>query len=165
MRQYIRDITSRSFTPWQVLKALFISFYNTATRRTGGQEFGAVPGKDSKTPVISLNLQTGELVEVRSGEEIAATIDPAGKNRGLRIDYEMLRHVGRQFRVLRRIDRMILETTGKMREIKNTVLLDNGACEGLCRRGCARGSHPMWREAWLKRVADGQANQFEKGIS
>lgn len=152
--QYIRDVTSRSFTPWQVLKALCIHLYNTLMRRTGGSEFGAAIGKEVRTPSITLGLEQGELVEVRRKAEIVATIDSAGKNRGLSIDYEMLRHEGKRFRVLRRVDRIILETTGKMREIKNTVLLDNGACEGLCRRACARNSHPMWREAWLKRVEE-----------
>jgi hypothetical protein len=47
---------------------------------------------------------------------------------------------------------MILEDSGKMRKIENTVLLQGSACEGLAFRGCARHSHPMWREAWLERV-------------
>ena len=152
LSQYARDISSRSFTPWQVIKAIFINFFNMTMRYAGGEEFGAAVGKEIKTPVVDFNLKQGDLVEVKSKTEIQKTIDSAGKNRGLRIDYEMLRHAGKKFRVLRRVDRIILETTGKMREIKNTVLLDNGGCEGLCRRACARTSHPMWREAWLKRV-------------
>jgi hypothetical protein len=155
--QYVRDIASRSFTPWQVLKAIFINFYNMAMRYRGGEEFGAAVGKEIKTPVVDLNLKRGDLVEVKSRKEIEETLDTAGKNRGLRIDYEMLRHAGKRFQVLRRVDRIILETTGQMRGIKNTVLLDNGGCEGLCRRACARTSHPMWREAWLKPV-DEQPN-------
>ena len=150
--QYLRDISSRSFTPLQVCKAIFINLYNKIMRVAGGSEFGAAIGKEGKTPSISLDLQVGELVQVKSKEEILETIDAGGKNRGLWIDYEMIRHAGERFRVLRRVDRIILETTGKMREIKNTVLLENAACEGLCRRACARSTHPMWREAWLKRV-------------
>jgi hypothetical protein len=111
-------------------------------------------GKHGKTPAIALNLQRGELVEVRSRKEIVATIDPAGKNRGLRIDYEMLRHTGKRFRVLRRVDRIILEVDGKEREIQHTVLLEGTECEGLCRRGCSRSSYPMWREAWLRRIPE-----------
>lgn len=151
-RIYIRDVTSRSFTPWQIVKAILIRAYNKLINRTGRHEFGAAIGHEPRTPEISLDLKQGELVEVRSKAEIIATIDHEGKNRGLRIDYEMLRHAGKRFRVLRRADRIILETTGKMREIKNTVILENCACEGLCRSACARNSHPMWREAWLKRV-------------
>jgi len=150
--QYVRDIRSRSFTPWQVFKAIAINSYNMITRRTGGHEFGSIVGIQGKTPTMTLGLQRGEMVQIKSKEEIRATLDANAKNRGLQIDYELLRHAGKQFRVLRRVNRIILETTGKMKEIRNTVLLDNGGCEGLCRRACARTSHPMWREAWLKRV-------------
>ena len=47
---------------------------------------------------------------------------------------------------------MILEDSGKMRAINNTVLLRGTECSGLCFGGCARGGYPMWREAWLARV-------------
>ncbi len=152
LKQYVRDVVSGNFTTLQVLRALFISTYNRISRVMGGREYGAATGDNSRTPVISLNLQPGEFVEIRSRDEISATIDKYGKNRGLFIDYEMLRHAGKQFRVLKRVDNIILETTGKMRNIENTVLLEGTACEGLCRRACARNSYPMWREAWLKRV-------------
>ena len=162
MGQYVRDVTSGSFTLWQVTKAVFISLFNAILRRAGGGEFGDAAGKEIKTPAISLHLQQGDIVQVKTRKEIEATIDVEGKNRGLRIDYEMLRHAGKQFRVLRRVDRIILETNGKMRPIQNTVLLNNAACEGLCRRACARGSHPMWREAWLKRVAKSEDHENKR---
>ena len=162
-RQYFRDIKSRTFSPWDVLRAFFFSLYNKVMRYAGQSEFGATVGKESRTPIVSLDLQRGELVEVKDKHEIGMTLDTSGKNRGLSIDYEMLRHTGKRFRVLRRVDRIILETTGKMREIKNTVILDRAPCEGLCRRACARNSYPMWREAWLKRVEE-PAGQVEKQL-
>ncbi len=152
--QYVRDVTSGNFGALHVLRALFIVVWNRISRVLGRREFGVVVGTQSRTPVVSLGLQPGELVEVRSRDEIAATVDGWSRNRGLVIDYEMLRHAGRRFRVFKRVDRMILETTGKMRGIQNTVLLEGTACEGLCRRACARNTHPMWREAWLKRVEE-----------
>lgn len=158
LRQYVRDVTSGNFTVFHVLRSLLIVVYNKISRLTGWQDFGTVLGASQKTPVVVLNLQPEELVEVRSKKEISATLDVQGQNRGLIIDYEMLRHCGRRFRVLQRVDRIILETTGKMREIQNTVILEGNVCESICRRGCARGSYPMWREAWLKRV-DGQTGK------
>jgi hypothetical protein len=154
IRQYVRDVTSRNFTLWQVTKAIFFGVFNMIMRYTGGREFGASVGQLVKTPEVALNLQPGELVEVKSKNEILATIDPQGRNRGLSIDFEMIRHAGKRFRVLRRVDRIVLETTGTMREIRNTVLLEKTECEGLCRRGCTRSSYPMWREAWLRRVSN-----------
>jgi len=158
LRQYVRDVASGNFTTIQVLRALLVVVYNRAARSLGWREFGTLRGTLSKTPVVALNLQPGEFVEVKSRDEIASTINTYSQNRGLTIDYEMLRHSGRRFRVRRRVDRIILETTGKMREINNTVLLEGNVCEGVCRRACSRASFPMWREAWLKRVED-QASQ------
>jgi hypothetical protein len=158
LRQYVRDYASGNFTLSQIAKALFIDMYNRVMRFTGGGEFGSEVGKGKSTPAISLNLQPGELVEVKTREEIAATLDTEGRNKGLHIDHEQLRHGGRRFRVLTRVDRIILETTGEMKEIRDTVILEGGACEGLCRRACSRNSYPMWREAWLKRVKEPEEN-------
>jgi hypothetical protein len=151
-RQYVRDIRNKNFTIAQVLRYIYIYLFNKAQYKRGGQEFGKVVGDLDKTPVISLNLQPGELVEVKSREEIALTVDRRGNNRGLSIDQEMLQHSGKRFRVLTRVDRIILEANGKMKEIRDTVALSEVTCGGLCKRGCTRGLHPMWREAWLKRV-------------
>ena len=162
-RQYVRDVWYRNFTIRQVFRALFIMAYNRVSWAQGGLEYGAALGKQTTTPSVALNLQPGEFVEIKSREEIVATLDPRGKNRGLQIDYETLRHCGKRFRVLKRIDRIILETTGKMREIKNTVVLENTECEGLCRRACARVLYPMWREAWLDRVKEPSLPESSRG--
>lgn len=158
IQQYIRDVTSGNFGALHVIRALLIVLYNRISRMTGRREFGTVRGALSKTPAVALNLRPGEIVEVKNKEEIASTINVYAQNRGLTIDYEMLRHTGRHFRVMQRVDRIILETTGKMREIENTVLLEGNVCEGICRRACSRASYPMWREAWLKRV-EGQTSK------
>ena len=151
-RQWMRDVTSGNFTVLQVAKALYIMIYNKIKAMAGGTEFGGIVGSAVSTPVISLNLQPGDLVEVKTRDEIATTVDSMGRNKGLTIDHEMLRHAGRRFLVLRKVDRIILESNGKMREIQNTVLLKDVTCEGLCRKACSRASYPMWREAWLKKV-------------
>jgi hypothetical protein len=65
----------------------------------------------------------------------------------------MDRFCGKRFRVLKRMERMLLESTGEIRKIKNTVLLEGAMCEDLF--GCDRSCLHFWREAWLKRV-DGE---------
>ena len=46
-----------------------------------------------------LGLQPGELVEIKSEEEIRRTLDATGKNRGLGFMPEMWPHCGRRGRV------------------------------------------------------------------
>jgi hypothetical protein len=100
-----------------------------------------------------LNLQPGEWVEVRSKEEIDQMLDSSGNYMGLFWMPNMDRFCGKRFRVLKRMERMLLESTGETRKIKNTVLLEGAICEDLF--GCDRSCFHFWREAWLKRV-DGE---------
>jgi hypothetical protein len=99
------------------------------------------------TPAVG--LQPGELVQIRSREEIQATLDERNRNRGLSFEDSMFHFCGARFRVLRRVDRIILETTGQMKPIRDTVVLQGGDC-----KFCPRANQLYWREAWLKRVQE-----------
>jgi hypothetical protein len=110
-------------------------------------------GTLTRTPVGSLGLQPGDLVQVKTVEEIRATLDRKGRNRGLSCDLELKIHCGMQYRVKSRLDRMISEATGQMRKVEGTVILDGNTC--LCPwtvGGCPRLEYCYWREAWLKRA-------------
>ncbi|MEM2143827.1 MAG: hypothetical protein QW279_00570 [Candidatus Jordarchaeaceae archaeon] len=113
-------------------------------------------GKLKRTPTSSLNLQPGEIVEVKGKEEIQATLDVKGRNRGLAFANEMLRYCGGRYRVLKRIDKMINEQTGQMRQIPNTVILEGVHCDGSFHGGCKRTCYCLWREIWLKRITQEQ---------
>jgi hypothetical protein len=106
-----------------------------------------------KTPVGALNLQPGEIVEIRDLEEMRQTLDSSGRNRGLVCDIELKKFCGKKYRVLSRLDRMISEPTGRMRKVEGTVILDGNTC--MCARalgGCPRQEYCYWREVWLRRV-------------
>jgi hypothetical protein len=102
----------------------------------------------------SLNLQPGDWVEVKSKEEILETLDEKGRFRGLYFMPGMAVHCGKRLRVYKRLERMILEATGELRDVKNTVLLEGAMCPGVGMR-CDRSCFYFWREAWLKRAEPG----------
>jgi hypothetical protein len=154
-RQYLRDLESRALGPVDLAKAMLIEAYNVVSRRRGGREFGAVFGKAKKTPLVQLGLKRADVVKIKPRSEITETLDTMGRNRGLFFAYDMARHCNGTRSVITPVNRMILETTGKMKKVSNTVLLQGASCTGLCNRGCARNSHPLWREAWLE-PADGR---------
>ena len=104
----------------------------------------------------ALGLQPGDWVEVKSAEEIRATLDWRGMVRGLYFMDEMWRYCGQRFRVLKRMERLMVERTGEMRKIKNTVLLDGTVCDGASHENCDATCQHLWREVWLRRV-DGPA--------
>ena len=62
---------------------------------------------------MDLNLQPGELVRVKSFDEILDTIDWDYYNRGLRWDAEMVPHCGRIYRVQKRVKRSFMKKPGK----------------------------------------------------
>ena len=60
----------------------------------------------------SLNLKAGEWVEVRSQEEILATLDGNGRLENLPFMPEMLQQCGKRFRVFKRADKTCEYTQG-----------------------------------------------------
>lgn len=99
-----------------------------------------------------LGLLPGELVEVKSVEEIMATLDCNRRHKGLRWMTGMRKHCGKQYRVLKRLEKIILEDSGELRKMKNTVLLEGCMCDGKDFNGCDRSCLHFWREIWLRRV-------------
>ena len=103
-------------------------------------------------------LEAGDLVEVRSKDEIAQTLDDHGKMRGLWFDWEMIPYCGGRYRVKERVRRIIDERTGEMIETSSDCLiLDGVVCRGEHSSGrwlCPRQIYPYWREAWLRRVEE-----------
>ena len=118
-----------------------------------------IPGlAGGKTPTEVLNLQPGELVQVRSKDEIMRTINAQRRNRGLSFDVEMVPYCGRTFRVLRRVDKIINEKTGTIMRMPNDcIVLEGVICSGCLSRNrlfCPRSIYPYWREIWLRRVGE-----------
>jgi hypothetical protein len=111
-------------------------------------------GNNQSTPVQSLSLEPGECVEVKSLGGIRETLDDKSYNRGLLFTPSMGHLCGQQRRVERRIERIIVDGTGEMRKLRNTVYLENSECECSCVAfgGCPRGEFSYWREIWLRRL-------------
>jgi hypothetical protein len=115
------------------------------------------------TPIASLDLKPGERVRVKTFDQVVATLDYRRRNRGMVVCHEMTRCCGEEAEVRARVDRIIEEKTGKMREMQHTVTLKNlrgnpTLCdECLCYNeigDCPRGDLMYWREIWLERVND-----------
>jgi len=111
-------------------------------------------GRSASTPVAGLNLKAGDWVEVKSMASIRETLNEAGYNRGLYFTPDMRRLCGGQHRVDGRIDKIIVDGTGEMRQLRNTVRLEGSVCgcDDLKLGGCSRCEVSYWREIWLRRV-------------
>jgi hypothetical protein len=133
--------------------------YDTIQKWRGGTPYPARTGrllKGTKTPSQKLGLQPGEQVRVKSYDEILKTIDENGHNRGMYFDAEMVPFCGGTYRVLRRVDTIINEKTGRLLHLKNDcIMLENvvcNACYAKHRKFCPRSIFAYWREIWLERA-------------
>lgn len=152
VRQYVRDLVSRELTIGQFFRMLRILAGNKLRRIRGRAPADTVTGRQQKASTGRLNLQPGDLVEVKRRDEIEATLDEDGRNRGLAISPGMLSCCGGRYRVASRVERVVVEWSGQLRRIGHTVALEGVTCDGLAQRGCPRDCYHLWREAWLMRV-------------
>jgi hypothetical protein len=110
----------------------------------------------------SLGLNAGEVVEVKSADEIRETLDGRGMFRGLYFMGEMWKYCGQRFEVLKPVSRVLIEATGEIKEgIHDTVLLKGASCDGTSHLGCDGTCPHMWREVWLRRADMEQAPSAE----
>jgi hypothetical protein len=179
LRQYVEDVTSGNVGIGRVLRGFIYSvYYNLSEAGIGlgrpmrwlydafqsmrggipfPRKFGTIPVGE-RTPTGALNLQPGELVRVKSHQEILATLNTQGKNRGLYFDAEAVPFCGGTYRVRSRLSRIVDEKTGKLVQLKNeSVILEDVFCQARysdCRMFCPRAIYSYWREIWLERVAE-----------
>jgi len=163
-RQYVRDVRSGNTTVVAAARVVAVGVFNEyqdfsrrfvprPLRIRGGARYPFIAGRLTKTPEGTLDLQPGELVRIRSRQEIVRTLDVNNSNRGLSFDPEMVTFCGRQARVLRRVERVVDEPTGRLLSLKRAcVVLEDVNCRGEFHRCCPRADYPFWREAWLERV-------------
>jgi hypothetical protein len=164
LRQYVDDVRSGNASVPKVLRAVLVGAFNSYQRLSvrllprllrirGGARYPFVLGRLTSTPVATLGLAPGELVRVKTKDQIVATLDAENRNRGLSFDVEMLKYCGRTARVQRRVDQIINEKTGEMIRMKvPCIILQDVTCAADYHRCCPRAVYAYWREAWLERV-------------
>jgi hypothetical protein len=152
LRQYANEVATGETSIGQLLASL-LERVKGKLFRIFRREDNIVEGLLSQpTPTESLNLQPGEWVEVKSLREIKATLDVGGKNRGLGFAPDQAAFCGKRYRVAGRVEKLILEWSGEMHTIANTVKLEELTCRGRMCRSCPRNCLHLWREIWLRRV-------------
>jgi hypothetical protein len=183
-RQYVETYRAGNASLSQILRGLFYLVYChvTLARRPaigcaarwlydrfqtlwGGLPFperkGSIPiGRP--TPIRDLRLREGDLVRVKSYQEILSTLDIAGSNRGLSFDAELVPYCGKIYRVKTRVENFIDEKTGKMRHLRTpAVILEGVYCSAQFsgkRIFCSRSIYTWWREIWLEKVSETAAS-------
>lgn len=170
VRQYWQEIKTGNLYVKDIIPLICIGMFNWIIGRrgigrvfyylTGSRRYPFIKTKNMlkiKTPIEKLDLQPGEIVQVKNIEEIVTTLKN-WKNRGLAFDShgEMLEYCGKKMKVLKQVKKIIEEKSGKMLYFEiPSVILEGAICRGHYspdRLLCPRSIYTFWREAWLKRV-------------
>lgn len=104
-------------------------------------------------------FRTGQLVQVRSKEEILATLDENGCLDDMPFMPEMLNYCGQTVRVSA-VAHKTCETarrTYKARRLDRTVHLEGLRCDGSAHGGCQAACNIFWKDAWLKPASERSA--------
>ena len=107
-----------------------------------------------------------DLVEVRSREEILATLDAEGCVDGMPFMPEMLQFCGRTIPVSAVAHKTcdVAMQTRKARRLDTMVHLENAACDGSAHGGCQADCNLFWKDVWLKpATSDGSAPRSSAG--
>jgi hypothetical protein len=184
IQQYLEDYASGNVTPGRMLlgfayatcQALIKAgiglgrpirwLYDGFQSLRGGIPYprrrGAIP-VGQPTPMLALDLQPGELVRVKSYNEILSTLNVENKNRGLYFDAEHVPYCGGVYPVKTLVKKYIDEKTGRMVSLNNvSVILEGVVCQARysnCRLFCPRGVYPWWREIWLERIPENRQDR------
>jgi hypothetical protein len=181
MRQYLEDYTSGNTSFWELASGgVYVCYFSIVNRvaRSSGRASGVLmrlydrfqamvrgtpfprrrgtvsPGQ--KTPSRPLNLKPGDLVQVRTYQDILSTLDGDNRNRGLYFDAEEVPYCGKTYRVRSTVTQIIDERTGKMLRLKDhNVILEGVYCQARFsdrRMFCPRAIYSYWRETWLDRA-------------
>jgi hypothetical protein len=96
----------------------------------------------------------GEIVRLKTLEEIQKTLDSSGRCEGLQFMLGMKKYCGREARVLKKVRLMFDERLWRMVKLRNTYILENITCDGrdvFDGEGCDRTCYFFWKEKWLRK--------------
>jgi hypothetical protein len=163
--QYVTDVKTGNVSALASLRAFLVALFNRLQnlskqllpprlRFRDGRPWGFVKGRVvGATPTEHLNLQPGEMVRIKTKEQIEATLNKDRLNRGMGFEEEMARHCGQTARVRARVTQCLDEQTGRLLTMKSPcIMLEEVVCTGANHASCPRQFIPFWREIWLERV-------------
>jgi hypothetical protein len=150
---YIRDFLTGNVRLQPLCIGVALAAFNRVQRKLRGSPFPRYVGSAAVAPNEALDLQPDELVRVKPKNLIELTLNTQSRNRGLYFDREMIRFCGGEYRVKARLERVIVEKTGELRQLTNPcIILDGVTATGEFQGFNPENEYIFWREVWLERV-------------
>lgn len=109
--------------------------------------------ESAKLYAPTVPFKKGDLVLIRSKEEILSTLDPFNELKGCSFLPEMFQYCGSEQHIFRVMEHFMDERDYKLKKTRGIILLENVFCNGTPVFGtCDRCCFLFWREEWLKKV-------------
>ena len=125
--------------------------------RPDGFRAGALRRVAART-MLGHDYLVGDEVEIKSLEEIQATLDENGCLGGMPFMPEMVAFCGRRGRVFRSVDKIYdYGRTRGMRRLPGCVLVSGLRCDGEPHGGCQARCYAIWRTEWLRRPGEARS--------
>jgi len=142
-----RSLNSRQVRVWKAKSSRLLDGLITMIVGSNRSALAETAGDPS-------GLNAGDLVRVRSEEQIRATLNRWGQLKGCMFMPEMLPYCGTTQRVLKRLERFVDERDYHVKRAQGIVLLEGLNCQGTSHYGrCDRCCYYFWREEWLEKIS------------
>lgn len=116
-------------------------------------EGGKEAGEKLSSGVQAQSLKSGDLVRVRSKEEIESTLNHVGQLKGCSFMDVMTPYCGTTQRVLKPMERFVDERDLRVKKCTGLILLEGVMCQGTTQFGrCDRSCLMFWRQEWLEKI-------------
>ena len=151
LRKRLKLLIHRWLSPRQkrTIKKYAVQMYDRFLRIVHKHEVS------QKMPTISVDtsLKAGDLVRVRTKEEIQKTLNLLGELKGCGFMKEMWPYCATTQRILKPVNRFLDERDYQIKKTKGIFLLEGVMCEGTEFFGpCDRACFFFWREEWLEKI-------------
>jgi hypothetical protein len=112
---------------------------------------------DERATATALQLRVGDVVEVKSAEEILATLDERGELDNLPFMPEMLAFCGRRMTVHKVAHKLCDALTWSgMHKMSRAVHLTGARCDGSAHGGCQTACSLYWKDEWLRKLDEAE---------
>jgi len=99
-------------------------------------------------------FEPGELIRVRSKEEIRTTLDHRNRVKGCVFMEEMYEYCGTRQVIYKKVSQFLDERDYRLKTCKDLYLLQDLVCNGLPDFGaCDRSCLFFWRQEWLEKIS------------
>ncbi len=158
--RHIKLFIRRRLTPkqdrllHQKVNGLINWFYRLIGKKTTVPQ--PVPVQQPIADIQREPLKIGDLVRVKSREEINATLNHLGQSKGCTFIVDIMApYCNTNHRVFKVMERFVDERDLRVKRCKGLVLLEGVYCPGTTEFGrCDRSCHLFWREEWLEKIEE-----------